>query len=65
MALYVNLKEKNYSWQVVDDFRSLSRQLGGNSKIEEKRKNKEKENFRRDSNGKIINTAPVDFTGAD
>lgn len=33
VALYVNLKEKNYPEDVVDDFCMLARKLGGNYKI--------------------------------
>ena len=42
VALYVNLKEKDFSWKTVNDFRMLSRKLGPSFKIEGKRKNMEK-----------------------
>ena len=60
IALFVNLKEKNYPDKVIDDFRMLSSKLSGSYKIMGERRSSDKqEDFLRDKNGKIIHVAPI------
>ena len=63
IALFVNLKEKNYPDKVIDDFKMLSSKLSGSYKIMGQRRSSDKhEDFLRDKNGKIVHVAPISST---
>ena len=61
VALYVNLKEKNFSYDVLEDFRMISRKLGGSFKIEgaPTRSDERKVDFVRDKDGKVVTVSPI------